>query len=94
MTKAELVKSIAETAGISGASANTALAAVLSSISQAVANGETLILPGFGTFSAKERPARNFRNPKTGETMAAAATTIPHFKPGKTFRELVAPPSK
>ena len=46
-------------------------------------------LVGFGTFSAKDRPAREVRNPKTGEKMRVAAATVPAFSFGKSFKDAV-----
>ena len=47
-------------------------------------------LVGFGSFEARERKARQGRNPKTGEKMEIPATTVPAFSAGKGFKELVA----
>jgi DNA-binding protein HU-beta len=45
---------------------------------------------GFGTFESRKRAARNGKNPKTGEAIKIAATTVPAFKPGKAFKDKVA----
>ena len=42
---------------------------------------------GFDTFSARSRPARRCRNPRTGESIAIAASRTPAFKAGKTLRD-------
>ena len=47
-------------------------------------------IAGFGTFSVKDRPARQGRNPRTGESIAIAASTVPSFKAGKALRDAVA----
>ena len=49
--------------------------------------GERVQVVGFGTFEVRERPARNARNPRTGETIAIEASKAPVFKAGKTLRE-------
>ena len=41
------------------------------------------------TFQVSERAARDGRNPKTGETIKIAATTVPGFKAGKALKEAV-----
>ena len=46
-------------------------------------------LPGFGTFATRARPARTGRNPRTGESVEIAASTVLAFKPGKTLRDHV-----
>ena len=48
---------------------------------------DSVSLVGFGTFSANERPAREGRNPRTGETIQIKAKTVAKFKPGKKLSE-------
>ncbi len=90
MNKGELVDAIADKAGVSKKQADAILTAVLESIQEAVATGEKVTLVGFGTFEARQRQAREGRNPKTGETMTIPATTVPAFSAGKLFKEKVA----
>ncbi len=89
MNKAELIDAVAEAADISKASAANALDAVINSITNALKNGETVSLVGFGTFSVKERAARTGRNPRTGEEITIAAAKVPGFKPGKALKDAV-----
>lgn len=89
MNKTELTDAVAESAGLSKKDANSAIDAVFGSISDALANGDTVSLIGFGTFSVSARPARSGRNPRTGETIKIAATTVPKFKPGKGLKDAV-----
>lgn len=89
MNKTELVDAVAESAGLSKKDANNAIDAVFSSISNTLADGETVSLIGFGTFSVSARPARTGRNPRTGETIKIAATSVPKFKPGKGLKDAV-----
>jgi DNA-binding protein HU-beta len=51
--------------------------------------GEKIQLVGFGTFEVAERPAREGRNPRTGETMKIAASKAPKFKAGKALKDVV-----
>ena len=62
---------------------------MFSAITDALANEETVTLTGFGTFSTKRREAREGRNPRTGESIAIAASRVPSFKAGKTLRDAV-----
>ena len=55
----------------------------------ALAKGEAVQLMGFGTFSVKERAAREGRNPRTGETVKIAASKVPAFKAGKALKDKV-----
>lgn len=49
-----------------------------------------VVLAGLGRFYTVVRPARECRNPKTGETMDAPAKRVVKFKPGKAFSDFVA----
>ena len=60
---------------------------VLDSISTALASGDRVELRGFGAFSVKVRPARQGRNPRTGETVAVEEKRVPFFRTGKELRE-------
>ncbi len=50
-------------------------------------NGGRVELRGFGAFSVRSRPARNGRNPRTGEAVEVKAKHVPFFKSGKELRE-------
>ena len=89
MTKTQLAARVAAQASMSRAGAHAAVNAVFSTIADALAGGETVTIAGFGTFSTKSRPARQGRNPQTGESIAIAASTAPSFKAGKTLRDAV-----
>ena len=77
MNKGELIAKIAE-AGLSKKDAGIALG-----------KGESVQLVGFGTFSVKERAAREGRNPRTGEVVKIKAAKAPAFKAGKALKEKV-----
>ena len=53
------------------------------------AQGESVQLIGFGTFSVKERAAREGRNPRTGEVVKIKAAKAPAFKAGKALKDKV-----
>ncbi|MEG4964468.1 MULTISPECIES: HU family DNA-binding protein [unclassified Microcoleus] len=89
MNKAELVELAATKADTTQKAANALLNALIDSITQAVADGEKVTLVGFGSFEARERKARDGRNPKTGEQMTIPATTVPAFSAGKQFKDAV-----
>lgn len=89
MTKLELIADIAERASITKAAAETALDATFASITDAIARGEEVRLPGFGTFERHHRPATEGRNPRTGEKIAVAARNVPRFKPGAALKGAV-----
>ena len=70
--------------------AEAALKAVLDTVTDAVASGEKVTLPGFGTFDKRERAARTARNPQTGEAVKVKKTSVPGFKAGAGFKSYVA----
>ena len=89
MTRLELSSKVAAETSLSGAAADRAVNAVFSAIADALANGETVALTGFGTFTVKKHEARQGRNPRTGESISIAAANVPSFKAGKTLRDTV-----
>ncbi|ACU34821.1 HU family DNA-binding protein [Actinosynnema pretiosum subsp. pretiosum] len=89
MNKAELVSAIAEGADVEKAVATRALDAVLDSITKALAQGDDVVLTGFGSFTVKERAARTGRNPQTGEAIEIAASKAVGFKVGKALKDAV-----
>lgn len=90
MNKSELVDIIAKEADISKAAAEKALSATTGAIVKAVAKGDSVTLVGFGTFKSSKRAARIGRNPQTGKELKIAATTVPRFTAGATFKAAVA----
>ena len=89
MNKSELIDAIAESADLSKVSAGKALDATISAISQALKNGDSVSLVGFGIFTVRERAARAGRNPQTGEALEIKASKIPAFKAGKMLKDAV-----
>ncbi len=87
MTKADLVNSIAEKAGLSKADAEKALKAFTDAITDAMKAGEKVSLVGFGTFSVGERAARTGQNPQTGAKINIPAAKVPKFKAGKALKD-------
>ena len=90
MNKTELRDAVAAAADLNGTQADKAVNAVLDSIASALAAGDKVTLPGFGTFETRDRSARQGRNPQTGETMEIAASTTVGFKPGAQLKQKVA----
>jgi DNA-binding protein HU-beta len=89
MNKAELIASIATKANASKAATAVVLSATLEAIAEALAQGESIQLIGFGTFSTSERAARTGRNPQTGKEMKISAKKVARFKPGSALSTLV-----
>jgi len=90
MTKAELVSTMASKAEISKATAEKALNAFISAVTEALKKGNKVALVGFGTFEVVKRAARKGRNPRTGEEIKIKASKAPKFRPGKALKKAVA----
>jgi DNA-binding protein HU-beta len=89
MNKTELVAAMADQAGLSKKDAEKALKAFTDVVADELKKGEKIQLVGFGTFEVSERPAREGRNPRTGETMTIAASKAPKFKAGKALKDSI-----
>jgi DNA-binding protein HU-beta len=89
MNKGELVDQIATKADLTKKDADAVLSAILEIITEAVSEGEKVTLVGFGTFEARERQAREGRNPSTGQPIHIPATKVPAFSAGKVFKDRV-----
>ena len=90
LMKSDVVNSIVEQTGLSKKDANAAVDALGATIIEALSNGDSVGLIGFGTFETKDRPARTGRNPQTGEPLEIPAKTVPVFKAGKRLRDATA----
>ena len=87
MNKAELIEAMAKAADCTKTQAGSALDGFCSAVTTALKKGDKVTLVGFGTFEAKNRAARDGRNPQTGATIAIPAKTVPNFTAGKAFKE-------
>ena len=87
MNKTELIAAVAEKAEISKKDAEKGVKAFTDAVAEELAKGGKVQLVGFGNFEVSERPAREGRNPRTGETMTIAASKTPKFKPGKALKD-------
>ena len=87
MNKTELIAAVAEKAEISKKDAEKAVKAFTDAVAEELAKGGKVQLVGFGNFEVSERPAREGRNPRTGETMTIAASKTPKFKPGQALKD-------
>jgi DNA-binding protein HU-beta len=90
MNKTELIAAVAEKTSMTKKDTESVVSATLDTIVAALANGDKVQIPGFGTFEVKHREARTGRNPLTGESMEIAAADVPAFKAGKAMKDAVA----
>ncbi len=89
MKKQDFIRAVADSANVSQSTASDVFDAVVDTITDAMKKDDKLTFVGFGTFSVKERAARQGRNPRTGETINIAAAKIPSFKAGKALKDAV-----
>lgn len=89
MTKAELVSEVVNSTNTTRQEADVIVETVLDSIVSSLTNGEKVELRGFGSFRTRQRPARQGRNPRSGEMVEVPSKTIPFFKPSKQLRDAV-----
>lgn len=90
MNTSELSQKIAESHDLPATEAKAIVKSVIDNIQKEVKKGEKVSLAGFGTFERINRKARTGRNPYTGESVKVPAKKVPKFRPGKSFKELLA----
>lgn len=89
MNKKEIIEQIAESTGLSRTDAGRALDAVIDSITNSLSRGDSVSIPGFGTFLVRERPARKGRNPQTGAEIDLPAANIAAFRPSTKLKTVI-----
>lgn len=89
MFKPEVIAAVAEDTMLSKTDVERTINSLLETISGQLAKGNEVVFVGFGTFSVKNRAARDGRNPQTGQTIKIAASNVPSFKPGSKLKDAV-----
>jgi len=89
MNKADLVNLIHEKMGGQKKVAEEGVDLIFSSITDSLKRGEKVSVSDFGVFDVKARPARKARNPRTGEMVDVAATTVPKFRASRALKDAV-----
>jgi integration host factor beta subunit len=90
MTKSELVDKVSEAnAALTRKDSEAIVNIIFDSMGDALRCGEKVEIRGFGSFTVRERSAREARNPKSGEVVNIPAKRVPFFKTGKELRERV-----
>ncbi|MGI5163081.1 HU family DNA-binding protein [Spirillospora sp. CA-253888] len=90
MNRTELIETVAARAGSDPAAARRHVDAVFDAIMETVADGGRVLVTGFGTFDRVARPARQARNPRTGQPIEVPAGDAARFRIGQTFKNRVA----
>lgn len=90
MTKSELIEIVAAKApNVSKRDISVVVDTVFGSMTNALASKNRIEIRGFGSFVAKQRRARQGRNPRTGENVSVPEKWVPSFVAGKELRERV-----
>ena len=87
MNKNDLVRAIANNAGITLKDAGIVFDGFVSAVTDALKKGEKVQISCFGTFEVKSKAAREGINPKTGDKINIAASKVPTFKFGKAYKD-------
>ena len=89
MTKADVVKAVAQATGLEKTTVAAAVESITGTIKGSLIQGEPVYLRGFGTFGLKHRAAKPARNITKNTTVLIPETDVPYFKPAKEFKEAV-----
>jgi integration host factor subunit beta len=90
VTKSELIASMSEKkTDLSKKEIELIVNTIFENMRQALVDGDRIEIRGFGSFTIKNRDARQGRNPKTGSSVHIPAKRIPFFTVGKELRERV-----
>jgi DNA-binding protein HU-beta len=89
MNKTDLINAISAKSGLNKKNSEAALNAFISSVEDALKEGEKVVLVGFGTFEVRKRAERKGRNPQTKEEIIIPASNAPVFKAGKGLKDKI-----
>ncbi len=90
MNKAQLIEELTKRLDADRKTATAAVETLVDTIVRAVSKGESVTITGFGVFEKRRRAPRVARNPRTGETVKVRATSVPSFRPGAQFKDIIA----
>ena len=89
MNKADIVDKVHGVLGTTKADAERAVECVIDCVVSSLKSGEEVSIAGLGIFATKARPARQGRNPRTGESIHIAASRTAKFRAGKALKDAV-----
>lgn len=89
LNKTELVAKIAAETGQSQAAVSSVIDGLFAAVSETVAGGDKVSIPGWISFETATTAARTGRNPRTGDTIKIKAAKVPKFRPGKALKDAV-----
>lgn len=92
MNKQELVAAVAKQLGLTKAKANEIAElffAPTGIIASELKRGGKVAISGFGSFEARKRAAREWRDPRTGKAVNIKASMVPAFRASRALRDQV-----
>ena len=89
MNKTDLINQLADRLDGDKKAAQTAVEGFIDLVQREVQRGRNVSISGFGVFEKRARAARTARNPRTGEAVKVKKTTVPAFRPGKYFKDVI-----
>lgn len=92
MNKSDVVQDVSGVAGVSRSDVEKVIDAFFDTVRNAVAKGDRVAWPSFGSFSATKRQARTGRNPRTGDPVPIAASTAVKFSSSTALKSALNPP--
>ena len=90
MNKTDLINQLAQRLDGDKKVAQSAVEGMIDLVQREVQRGESVSISGFGVFEKRARAARTARNPRTGQAVKVKKTTVPAFRPGKYFKDVIA----
>jgi DNA-binding protein HU-beta len=88
-TKAQLVEALAERTGSDKKQAGVLLEALTGIITETVAQGAAVTLPGIGKIYCRERPERTARNPSSDEQIQKSADKVVKIIVAKALKDSI-----
>ena len=89
LTKAQLIDSLQEEIGTPRNKTTELFETLLNIIKTTLADGEELLISGFGKFCVKDKKERKGRNPSTGEELMLAKRRVVTFRCSGKLRDLI-----
>jgi len=90
VNKTDLINQLAQRLDGDKKVAQSAVEGMIDLVQREVQRGESVSISGFGVFEKRARAARTARNPRTGQAVKVKKTTVPAFRPGKYFKDVIA----
>lgn len=89
MNRSELIRTLADEAGISVEESAHIISIFFESMKNALLNGDRVEIRGFGSFKMKDYAGYAGRNPKTGQAVDVISKKLPFFRVGKELKNFI-----